>query len=347
MEIGNAMEELCGLYGPSGFEESAGDTAKRLLAPFVDEVNIDVMGNVIGVKRCGKENAPKLLFDAHIDEIGFIVTGYEEGFLRFASLGGIDARMLPACCVRLMTEPPVFGVIDTMPPHVLKEGETDETIKIDDLFIDVGMTQEEAEKKIPLGTPGVYARSARRLGDDLICSKTLDDRSCFACLVRAAELLKDEDLNADVYYMGSTQEEVGSRGAKTGAFAVDPDYAVIVDVGFASTPDCSTWETKKLGSGCVIGRGPNMNRQFTDRIVKAAEEKGIPYQIGVEPYGHSGTNAEVIQVTREGVATALFSLPLRYMHTPVEVVSLTDAENTAKLLAAAAAVIPEGGSYIA
>ena len=343
MDIGNAIEELCGLAGPSGFEESAADTAKRLLAPYVDEAYTDVLGNVIGVKRCGKENARRLLFDAHLDEIGFIVTGYEDGFLSFSSLGGVDARMLPACCVKLMTDPPVFGVIDTMPPHVLKEGETDETIKMEDLFIDVGMTKEEAEKKIPLGTPGVYARSAHRFGEDLICSKTLDDRSCFACLVRAAELLKDEKLDVDVYYMGSTQEEVGSRGAKTGAFTVDPDYAVIVDVGFASTPDCSTWETKKVGSGCVIGKGPNMNRQFTDRIISAAEEKGIPYQIGVEPYGNSGTNAAVIQVTREGVATALFSLPLRYMHTPVEVISLTDAENTAKLLAASAAAIPEGG----
>ena len=344
METGNVMAELCGLPGPSGFEEAAAAAAERLLAPYVDEVCTDTMGNVIGVRRCGKENAKKLLFDAHIDEIGFIVTGHEEGFLKFSALGGIDARMLPACGVRLMTDPPLYGVIDTMPPHVLKESEMDETIKIEDLFIDVGMTQEEAEKRIPLGTPGVFARAAKRFGEDLICSKSLDDRSCFACIVRAAELLKDEKLNVDVYYMGSTQEEVGSRGAKTGAFAAAPDYAVIIDVGFAETPDCKNWETKKLGAGCVIGKGPNMNRAFTEHIIRMAEEKGIPYQIGVEP-GNSGTNATVIQVTREGVATALFSLPLRYMHTPVEVVSLTDAENTARLLAETAISMPEGGSF--
>ena len=345
MDIGNAIIDLCSAAGPSGFEDGVAEKVRALLSPLVDEVYSDALGNIIGVKRSGKENAARLLFDAHIDEIGFIVTGYEEGFLRFGCLGGIDPRMMPACGVMLMTEPPMYGVIDTMPPHVLKEGESDEAIKADELFIDAGLTQEEAEKRIPLGTPAVYARGAKRFGENLICGKTMDDRACFSCLLRAAELLKDESLNVDLYIMASTQEEVGLRGAKAGAFGIAPDYAVAVDVGHASTPDCKTWETKKLGGGVVIGRGPNMNRAFTDKIIACAEKNGIKYQIGVEPDGDSGTNTMVIQTTREGAATALFSLPLKYMHTPVEVISLDDAEGVARLLAEIARAMPEGGHF--
>lgn len=345
MDIGNTITELCSFAGPSGFEDNVAEKARELLTPYVDEVFTDTLGNVIGVKRCGRDNALRLLFDAHVDEIGFIITGYEEGFLRFGCLGGIDPRMMPACGVMLMTEPPIYGIIDTMPPHILKDGEADEAIKTEELYIDVGMSQEQAEKLIPLGTPGVYARGAKRFGENLICGKTMDDRACFSCLLRAAELLKDEELNVDLYIMASTQEEVGLRGAKAGAYGIAPDYAIAVDVGHAATPDCKTWETKKLGGGVVIGRGPNMNRNFTDGIISCAERNGIRYQIGVEPDGDSGTNTMVIQTTREGAATALLSLPLKYMHTPVEVISLEDAEGVAKLLAETAKAMPEGGHF--
>ena len=152
-------------------------------------------------------------------------------------------------------------------------------------------------------------------------------------MVRAAELLKDADLNVDLYIMGSTQEEVGLRGATTGAFSVYPDYAVAVDVCHAKTPDCKTWHTMDLGGGAAVCIGPNMNRAFTKKITDIADEKGLKYQIEIAPGGSSGTNTSVIQTTREGVCTALLSLPLKYMHTPVEVISLDDAESTAQILA--------------
>ena len=334
MEIFEIITRLCSMEGPSGFEDSVAAAACELLQPYMDEVSTDVMGNVIGVRRCGKENAPKLMLDAHLDEIGFIVTGHESGFVKFAPIGGVDPRMLPACEIKLMTQPPVFGVVCAAPACVQTGDAAEKAQKADEMYIDVGMTEEQAKESVPVGTPGIYRRGAKLFGENLMCGKTMDDRSCFACLVRAAELLKDTELNVDLYILGSTQEEVGMRGAQTAAFSVYPDWCVAVDVCHAKTPDCKNWQTLDLGGGVVICKGPNMNRAFTDKIIAAAEGCGAKYQISAEPDGNSGTNAAAIQTARAGVCTALLSLPLKYMHTPVEVISLEDAEYTAKALAA-------------
>ena len=331
MIIANTLIELCAMVGPSGFEQNIAARVRDMLTHYMDEIKIDVMGNVVGVKRCGKENAKKLLFDAHIDEIGFIITGHEEGFLRFSTLGSVDARMLPAAEIKILTEPPIIGVVAAAPPHILKDEDSDKTIKTEDLYIDIGMSQDMAQKAVPVGTAAVYNAAARVFGRDLICGKSLDDRASFACILRALELLKDEQLDVDLYVLASVQEEVGTRGARTGAFSVVPDWCVIVDVDHARTPDHQKHDAKETNGGVVISRGPNMNRPLADTAEKLAREHGIRYQIGVEP-GDSGTNATVIQVTREGVATALFGLPLKYMHSPVEVISLDDAEATARLL---------------
>ena len=329
------ITELCSMAGPSGFEQDVARKALAYMAPYTDETYIDVMGNAVGVKRCGKENAAKILLDAHIDEIGFVVTGHEEGFLKFAAIGGVDPRMLPACEIKLMTESPIVGVVRTMPPHVLTAKEQEEAIKIEDMVLDVGLTQEKALELAPVGTPGVYNKGAVEFGENLICGKTLDDRACFATLIRAMELLKDDELNVDVYVVGSTQEEVGLRGAKTASYAVNPEYAIAVDVCHAKTPDYSGWQAQKLGDGAAISIGPNMNRAFTKKICAEADKSGFKYQMCVDPGGDSGTNTTVIQTTREGVCSALISLPLKYMHTPVEVISLDDAESVAQIIAAA------------
>ena len=335
MDIKNVITELCSMAGPSGFEDDVARRVKEILGEFMDSVESDVMGNVIAVKRCGSENAKKLMLDAHMDEIGFVITGAEEGYLKFEKIGGIDARMLPACEIKIMTDPPIYGVVRTMPPHVLTSEDMEKAVKIEDLYIDVGLTQEEAENSIPIGTPAVYAETVRPLGaNGLLCGKTLDDRACLAAIIRAAELLKDDRLNVDLYIMASTQEEVGLRGAKIGGFSVYPDYCISVDVCHASTPDCEEYSTHKIGEGPAITKGPNMNRSLTRKIIETAEKCGISYQIDIEPGGSSGTNAAVLQTAREGVATALVGIPLKYMHTPVEVISAKDAEDTARLLAA-------------
>ena len=333
MEIADVLVELSGLPGPSGFEGSVAQRVRELLGPFMDETWTDVMGNVLGVRRCGKEGALKLLFDAHIDEPGIIVTGVEEGFLRFDKLGEPDIRALPASGVVVLTEPPIFGVIGVLPPHVLKKEDTEKAVDIEDMFIDVGMTQNEAVKAVRLGTPVVLDRVARRMGEGRVCGKALDDRAGIVAILRALELLAGEELDVDLSVMASVQEEAGVRGAAPGAFSIAPDYCVVVDAGHAKTPDSKPFETvEELGGGVIVSRGPNMNSAFTELAIGAARDNDIAHQINVEPGGNSGTNARAIQVSREGVATALFSIPIRYMHS-AEVVSLDDVESTAQLLA--------------
>ena len=334
MNVKNVLAKLCEIPGPAGFEEKVAEYAKTLLEPYMDETKIDALGNVIGVRRCGKENARKLLFDAHIDEIGFIVTGVEEGFLRFSKLGGLDARVIPAAGVTVCTDPPLYGVISVLPPHILKKEDTEKNFKIEDLFIDVGLTQEEAVKQIVPGTHGVISSEVRDFGDNMVCGKAIDDRVGLVAILCALELLKDSKLDVDIYVMASVQEEVGMRGATTGAYAIAPDFCVVVDVDHAKTPDTKPVETTvALDEGVVISRGPNMNPAMTEKLLKLAKEKKIKHQINVVPGGSSGTNARAIQISRDGVATALLGLPMRYMHSANEVISLNDIENAAKLLA--------------
>ncbi|MCL2425931.1 MAG: M20/M25/M40 family metallo-hydrolase [Oscillospiraceae bacterium] len=333
LDIISSLTELCSVPGPAGFEEQVAECAKSMLEPFMDEVWTDVLGNVIGVRRCGKENAPKLLFDAHIDEIGFVVTGVEEGFLRFSRLGGFDERVIPATGVMVCTDPPLYGVISVLPPHIIKKKDAEKNFEIENLYIDVGLSQEEASRLVVPGTHGVFANEAKRFGESMFYGKAIDDRAGFVAILRALELLKDATLDVDIYVMGSVQEEVGVRGATTGAYSIAPDYCVVVDVDHAKTPDTKPTETNiGLGDGAIISRGPNMNPKLVEKIIDLAKEKDIKHQINVVATGSSGTNARAIQVSRGGVATALLGLPMKYMHSAYEVISLDDIEYIAQLL---------------
>lgn len=333
MQLHETITELCSLSAPAGFEERAFERAREIVSPFADEVTTDAMGNLIAVKKSSQPNAKKLMLNAHMDEIGLIVTGYEKGFLRFSSLGGVDPRMLPARELRVLTNPPIFGVIDTMPPHTLKPEEVDKSLDPKTLFIDVGLSEEAVRERVPLGTPVVFADVCERFADNHICGKSLDDRSCAAILLKVMENISSAELGIDVYLLISTQEELGMRGAVTGTFAIDPDYAIAVDVTHAQTPDAKKKLTMEMGKGAAIGVGPNMNRIISDRLIELSKEKEIPHQIEVLS-GNSGTDAWVIQVSREGVPTGLVSLPIKYMHTPVELMDLADAEAVVRLLTA-------------
>lgn len=333
MDLFELTKRLCGLSGPSGFEERVRDWLMEYLQPVADEVSTDVMGNVMAIKRCGKPGAKTVLLDAHMDEIGLIVTGAEKGFLSFDMLGGVDQRMLPAREVRVLTEPPLFGIIDTMPPHVLTAEEQGKAFNPNRLFIDVGLTQEEAERTVPPGTPVVYSSACEELGEDQLCGKALDDRACAAIIIKAFERLDAASLQADVCCLISTQEEVGHRGATVAAYSLRPDIALVVDVTHAKTPDGREVPCE-CGKGAAIGIGPNMNSALTRELLVLAEERGIAHQPEAVPGGNSGTNAHAIQVSRAGVATALVSLPLKYMHTPVETVSRDDMTACVELLVA-------------
>ena len=335
------LERLCAAGGPSGFEGPAVLAARELLEPLMDEVWTDRLGSLVGVRRCGRPGAKKLLLDAHLDEIGFLVTGHDEGFLRFAPLGGVDPRMLPDREVVILTDPPIHGVVACLPPHVQTAGDMDKSLPIKDLFLDVGLSQEASQKKIPIGTPATYRGGCAPLGADLLCGKALDDRAGFAVLLDVLERLQGKELDVDLYVLGSTQEETHSSGAITAAYEIAPNLCVAVDVTHGDSPDASKNETFKLGGGPVIGVGPNCARSLSGRLRELAVELDMPVQTEVMS-GSSGTNAWPIQVSREGVATAVLSIPERYMHTPVEVVHRKDLEDTAKLLAAFVESLGEG-----
>lgn len=333
MNYPETLKQLCSIPAPSGFETPAAQAALELLRPLVDEAWIDKMGSVVGVRRCGKEGARKLLLDAHLDEIGFIVTGHQDGFLRFAPLGGVDPRMLPDRELTILTDPPTYGVVACLPPHIQSREDMDRALPIQDLYLDTGLSQEEAQRRIPVGTPAVYRTGCRTLGDKLLCGKALDDRACFAVLLDAAEQLKDTALDVDLYILGSTQEETHSTGAITAAYGLAPDFCVAVDVTHGDSPDASKEKTFPLGKGPVIGLGPNCTKWMARRMEQRAQELELPVQYEVMA-GSSGTNGWPMQIIREGIATAVLSVPLRYMHTPIETVHGDDLTNTAKLLAA-------------
>lgn len=329
MDIFKTIEKLCSSPAVSGMEQVAARRAARLLGEYTDEVSIDNLGNVIGIRKCGKKGAKCLLLDAHIDEIGFIVSGYKNNFLTFETVGGVDVRMLPAREVIVLTDTPYRGVITCLPPHIQTLEEMNKSIPKDKLYIDVGLS--DPRGKIPVGTPVIYSADCVKLQNKFISGRALDDRAGFTSLLLALDMLKAKHLNIDIAVMGSVQEEVGCRGAKVGAYSVNPDYAIAVDVTHGTTPDAGKPRTFDLGSGVAIGLGPNINRSISDALIKAAKDKKIPHTLEVME-GETGTNAWPIQVAREGIPTGLLSIPLRYMHTPFETLCEKDVRATSRLL---------------
>ena len=326
------LRALCGVGAPSGFERPAVLAARELLEPLVDEIWIGRLGSLVGVRRCGKPGAKKLLLDAHLDEVGLVVTGIKDGFLRFKA-NGVDVRMLPDREVTILTQPPILGVVACLPPHVLSAEEREKAPEIKDLYVDTGLSQEEAERRIPVGTPMVYRTDFTVLGERQLCAKAMDDRACFAALLRTAELLRDQELDMDLYIVGSVCEETGGVGARVLAQGLSPDFCVAVDVTHGKTPDSPKEGAFVMGSGPVVGIGPNMARWMVRRLLDEAEKLGLAVQKEVME-GSSGTNGWELQIANEGIATAVLSVPLKYMHTPVEVVEPGDIEATARLLAA-------------
>jgi endoglucanase len=308
-----------------GFESQITQKAVELLRPMADEVTTDRMGSVIAWVRSKKPGEkPVVLLDAHLDEVGVMVTGERDGFYTFRTLGGVDPRILPACEFTLLTNPVTPAVVSCLPPHLIKPEESDKAQKVEDLYLDTGGIP------VPVGTPGVFAREPFSMGT-AVSGKAFDDRASFVAILKALEQIDRETLNADVVLCGSVQEEFGGKGALTAGYSVRPDHAVIVDVTHASTPDAPPLGTVKMGGGVCVNRGPDCNRALTQKFIEIAKAKDIQHQIEVS-CGMSGTNATEYQTVREGVCTAVLSIPLRYMHTPSETLNIEDVESCAKLI---------------
>lgn len=332
MNYDEILKSLCTVSAPTGYEGAAAAITAELLAPLVDEVTVHPLGSIIGVKRCGKEHAKSILLDAHLDEIGFLITGIEEGFLRFTTLGGVDPRMLPDRELVVMTEPPIYGVVACLPPHIQDSADYNKSIPIKDLYLDVGLSQEQAEKRIPIGTPATYRGSCLPLGENLLWGKAMDDRACLATILDALDRLKDEALDVDVIVLASVQEETSSLGAITAMYGLQPHCCIAVDVTHGATPDGQKNLTFAMGGGPAIGVGPNCTKWMANRLFDSAKKLEMKVQTEVIS-GFSGTNGWAMQVSREGVPTALLSLPLRYMHSPMEVAHRQDLDDCAKLMA--------------
>lgn len=340
MDILSIIKKLCEHPSPSGFEHSASKRVEQIMSRYLDEVESDAFGNVYGIRRCGKKNAKCLLLDAHMDEIGLIVTGVKDGFLTFTTLGGVDPRILPATEVVVLTDPPRFGVITALPPHLQSEKEMGNAFAMEDLCIDIGA--EKDDEVVSCGTPVVFSSDCVKLSDNYISARALDDRASLAAILAAIDSLKGKKLSWDIVVLASVQEEVGCRGATVAGFSVNPDIAIAIDVTHAHTPGTDKASTFKAGSGVAIGVGPNMTKKISDALISVAKDKKISHTIEVCP-GHSGTNAWVIQTLQEGIATGLLSIPLKYMHTPVETVKKKDIEATAKLVSEFIQSLSSGG----
>ena len=334
MDVRKALAELSANTAPSGFECNVAEACAKLLEPNVDEIYIDHMYNVVGIKRCGKKNAKKLMLCAHIDEIGLMVTGHDKGFLKICNIGGVDRRMLPGREVTVLADKKYFGVVGTAAPHGAAKGDEDKALAVEDLRVDVGLTEKEVEKLIPVGTPISFRTPFFDLGEDFFCGKSTDDRACFVAMAYAAEILKDKQVPWDIYYVGTISEEIGLRGAKETVYSIQPDVAIATDVCQATTPDIHPWNhLANIGEGPRFCCGPHINKLVYKQVVKLAEEKRLPLSLGVLA-GSTGTDCSALQIANAGIATAVISLPLQYMHTPQEVGSYTDLKLLGEIMAA-------------
>ncbi|MDD5745939.1 MAG: M42 family metallopeptidase, partial [Candidatus Omnitrophica bacterium] len=304
---------------------------------FAGKIERDVHGNCIAVLQ--PEKTPKIMLAGHIDEIGYMVKYIDEqGYLYFSPVGGIDLHLLPGQRVWVKTaHGKVLGVIGKKPIHVLEEEERRKVVKIDQLWIDIGAGSEsEAKKIVEIGDVAVPAVGFETLLGDMVIGRGFDDKAGAFVVGETLRLLSREALQASVYAVATVQEEIGLRGAQTSAYGIAPDIGIAVDVTFAT--DFPGMDKKKigdikLGKGPVIARGPNINPKVFELLIAAAQAENIPYQVEGVSRG-TGTDANIIQLTKAGVATGLVSIPLRYMHTPVEMINLQDMDNTVRLLRA-------------
>jgi len=293
---------------------------------------VEIMGEgtLIGVIK-GKSNHT-IMLDAHIDEVGMMVTSVDErGFVKVSAAGGIDSRILAAMPVHIHSVPPVIGAFCSTPPHLRKDD--DDVCKITEMYIDTGLGEKGIDI-VSVGDRVTFLQSPKELMCGRITGKSLDDRAGVAALIEVAHQINDNCVPpCNVAILLSDQEELGCRGAKVSAFSVDPDEAIAVDVSFGDMPDIPSNKTGKLDGGAMLGISPVLSQEISDKLARLATEKKIPFQYEVMG-GHTSTNADVISVAKCGVPCGLLSIPLRNMHTPVEVISIADVQSVANIITA-------------
>ena len=330
-QLQEMLFRLCSAPGAAGREDGAAQVAAEMLS-FIPNVKIDTLGSVVATFG-NPESKRHILLDAHLDQIGMLVTSVDEnGFLKVARDGGMDRRVLPGSRVVVYGKETLNGIVCCLPPHLTDGGE-DHVPDITEMAVDVGLTKEEANELVQPGDVVLLPGEPRRLLGSRVTGAALDDRAGCAALIRCAQLLQETTLSCRVTVLLSTREEVGSQGAETAAFREEPDMAIAVDVSFADQPGVPVHKCGKLSEGPMIGVSPVLDKNITETLKRLAKENEIPFQLEVMG-GTTGTNADEINVTRGGVPCGLVSIPQRNMHTPAEICDLKDIENVARLLAA-------------
>lgn len=338
LETKDFLRGLSEATGISGYEGGIASLVEAAFRPYIDEVRRDKLGNCILFKRGnGREPRPKVMFAAHMDEIGLMVTKIEErGFIRFTRVGGIDPRTILAQEVMVHGKRPLPGVIGAKPPHLTSAEEARKAPGMEDLFVDVGLPKEEVEGLVRLGDLITVRRQFIELLGGAVAGKAFDDRAGVAILLEAMRELHRIKHEADIYAVATVQEEVTLGGAITSTYGILPDVGIAVDVTFGDMPGLPDQDTFVMDKGPAIAIGPNIHPKVHEALTKTARDLAIPFQVDVAP-GATGTDAWAIQVARTGVPTGLVSLPLRYMHTSVEMTCLSDIKKSGRLLAEFAA----------
>jgi len=330
------LTELVEAPSPSGFEQPAAKVFRDRLSRTADSIDTNVMGSVHALLK-GKADGVSVMLAGHIDEIGLMVNYITpEGYIAFAAIGGVDAAILPGMRVRVHTKDgALLGVMGRKPIHLIDEDERKTITKIDKLFIDVGFKGDEVKKRVRIGDPITFDLGLETYGDGMAVSRAFDDKMGAWIAARVLEEVKAAGgAPGDLTAAATVQEEIGLRGGTTSAWCCDPTVGIAVEVGHATDyPDIDKRKhgEANCGDGPIIARGANVNPALFELLVAAADKAKVAYQIGAEPRG-TGTDANAIQLARGGKAAALVSIPLRYMHTPTEVLALSDLDETVKLL---------------
>jgi endoglucanase len=333
------LKAIVNAPSPSGYEERAAEVFRAYTSQFADRTSTDVHGNVIAILNPSAKM--KVMLAGHMDEIGFIVHYIsDDGFLYFRGIGGHDSIIPVGQRVWVHGKERVPGVIGRKAIHLLDEEERKRKPELKDLWIDVGASsREEVEKVISIGDVATFQYEFQRLMGDRATARGFDNKMGSFIVAEALRLLRTEGgLNpkVGVYAVATVQEEIGLRGARTASFSIAPQSGLAVDVNHAvDYPGVSKSRFGQLdvGKGPSVTRGPNANPVVFDMICRAAQEEEIPYQVDVEPAG-TGTDGNAMQINMGGMAVGILGVPLRYMHTPCELLSLNDIENCAKLMAA-------------
>lgn len=329
LDIKNTLKEVTSRVNIGNYDNGLISYLCDILSLYTNDVYTK-NGNVIANFGNREENKPHILLDAHLDQVGFIVTYItDDGFIKVSNVGGLDRRLLSAQEVIIHGKNDILGVVCTLPPHLKSNSE--EVPTINDICIDTGYSKSQLKEIVSLGDYVTFNKEFLSLIGDKVSSPSLDDRCGIVTLLKVAEMLHNQDLNCSYTIMFSNQEEVGERGALIGAYSINPSHAIEVDVSFGLSSSENPQKCGELGKGSMIGFAPILDRSMSNTMVDIAKECNIPYQIEVMN-GETGTNADRFSVTRSGVKCVTVSIPLRYMHTPVEVIDLKDIDYSAKLI---------------